>query len=200
VLYDLVEVLVTSSKAFSPGPGGSKSLKDRAGVIVILNGYEQNCCSMASSVDLKWVLISLASHRLSNNLDNGDDDLRSPCVKESCKAAGNQERGASIQSLALQSPSKEAGGVIFQYRSSRISETTRLAKFTPRQSPPELPVEKETRRESLTALRRAHAHDLGRFLSQPTFRWYEHIARIALSLVGQYGLCYIPRMVYLRFF
>ena len=62
---------------------------------MILNKYDKIVALLAFSVDLKWVLISLASHRLSNNLDDDDDDLRFPCVKESCKAAGsigNQER------------------------------------------------------------------------------------------------------------
>jgi hypothetical protein len=89
---------------------------------VILNKYEKIVALLASSVDLKWVLISLASHRLSNNLDNGDDDLRFPCVKESCKAAGsigNQRTGASFQSLALQSPSKEAGSSFIIGRAER---------------------------------------------------------------------------------
>lgn len=41
----------------------------------------------------------------------------------------------------------------------------------------------------LDGVEKGHTHDLGGILSQPTFRWYEHIARIALSLIGQYGLC-----------
>ena len=70
---------------------------------MILNKCDKIVALLASSVDLKWVLISLASHRLSHNPDNGDDDLRFPYVKESCKAAGsigNQKRAASFQSLA----------------------------------------------------------------------------------------------------
>jgi hypothetical protein len=80
------------------------------------------------------------------------------------------------------------------------SKTTRTCENRALQSLYELPVEKEARRESLTALRRGHTHDLGGFLSWPAFSWYEHIVRIALSLIGQYRLCYILRMVYLRFF
>jgi hypothetical protein len=55
---------------------------------VILNRYDKIVALLASSVDLKKVLISLASHRLSNDLDNGDDDLTFPWVKGSGKAAG----------------------------------------------------------------------------------------------------------------
>jgi hypothetical protein len=79
---------------------------------VILNGYDKFVALLASSVDLKWVLISPASHRLSNNLDNGDDDLRFSCVKESCKAAGsigNQERVRHSSLWLFKAPAKKRG-------------------------------------------------------------------------------------------
>jgi hypothetical protein len=75
---------------------------------VVLNKYDKIVVLLAS-VGWKWVFISLASHRLSNNLDNGDDDLRFPRVKESCWIDWGPKMGAPFQPLALQIPSKEAG-------------------------------------------------------------------------------------------
>lgn len=86
-----------------------------------------------ASVDLKWVFISLASYRLSNNLDNGDDDLRFPCVKESCWIDWGPKMGAPIPAFGSSNPQgllslsigpNERRGVIWLY-----SKAARLAKI-----------------------------------------------------------------------
>jgi hypothetical protein len=66
----------------------------------------------------------------------------------------------------------------------RSDSTVRLLDLRKSRSTKSLRVACRERGEKgiLDGVEKSHTHDLGGFLSELTFCWYEHIARIALSL------------------
>jgi hypothetical protein len=132
-----------------------------------LIGYDK-VVALLASVGLEWIFISLVSHRFSNNIDNGDDDLRFPVcqgiVQGPLDRLETKNGVHHFQPLASSNPQQGSKGHLSlsiepNKRREAIwlySKTTRTCENRAPQGLYELPVGKEARREALTALRRGH--------------------------------------------